>query len=235
PLHLAVPHRLAGEPAGGDPLVHPAAGRRLAVAGPRPGGLPLRAAVPVAPLAGPQAQRAHAGHGGRRRPARPHGGPVLARGARHEGSRARPVRALDGPGGGGGPGRGLAVDVRREPQGPAAAARRAGAARDARSGGGRPLMSGVSYEKEDADTRMVIRAGIVLALVTLVASVVVLFLFRWLGEREARGDAPPPPMAASLDPHRIPPGPRLQTRPAQDLEAVRAEEERTLTTYGWVD
>jgi len=46
-------------------------------------------------------------------------------------------------------------------------------------------MSGVSYEKEDADTRMVIRAGIVLALVTLVASVVVLFLFRWLGEREA--------------------------------------------------
>jgi len=96
-------------------------------------------------------------------------------------------------------------------------------------------MSGVSYEKEDADTRMVIRAGIVLALVTLVASVVVLFLFRWLGEREARGDAPPPPMAASLDPNRIPDGPRLQTRPAQDLEAVRAEEERTLTTYGWVD
>jgi hypothetical protein len=96
-------------------------------------------------------------------------------------------------------------------------------------------MSGVSYEKEDADTRMVIRAGIVLALVTLVASALVLFLFRWLAEREAKGDAPPPPMAALLDPHRLPPAPRLQTLPAQDLDAARAEEERTLTTYGWVD
>jgi hypothetical protein len=96
-------------------------------------------------------------------------------------------------------------------------------------------MSGVSYEKEDADTRAVIRAGILLGLVTLVASALVLFLFRWLAEREARGDAPPPPMAASLDPKRVPPVPRLQTVPAQDLDAARAEEERTLTTYGWVD
>ena len=96
-------------------------------------------------------------------------------------------------------------------------------------------MSGVSYEKEDPDTRGVIRAGIVLALVTLVASALVLFLFRWLAEREARGDAPPPPMAGSLDPARVPPAPRLQTLPAQDLAAVRAEEDRTLTTYGWVD
>jgi hypothetical protein len=96
-------------------------------------------------------------------------------------------------------------------------------------------MSGVSYEKEDADTRLVIRAGILLALATLVASALVLFLFRWLSEREAKGDAPPPPMASSLDPNRVPPAPRLQTLPAQDLDAVRAEEDRTLTTYGWVD
>ena len=34
-------------------------------------------------------------------------------------------------------------------------------------------MSGVSYEKEDADTRMVIRAGTLLALVTLFIKVVV--------------------------------------------------------------
>ena len=95
-------------------------------------------------------------------------------------------------------------------------------------------MSGVSYEKEDADTRLVIRAGIGLALATLVASALVLFLFRLLAQREARGDAPPPPMART-DPGRLPPAPRLQTLPAQDLAAVRAEEDRTLTTYGWVD
>ena len=96
-------------------------------------------------------------------------------------------------------------------------------------------MSGVSYEKEDADTRAVIRAGILLGLATLVASALVLFLFRWLGEREARGDAPPPPMASSMEPGRVPPAPRLQTLPAQDLTTARAEEERVLTTYGWVD
>ena len=59
-------------------------------------------------------------------------------------------------------------------------------------------MSGVSYEKEDANTRAVIRAGIALGLATLVASALVLFLFRWLAERETRGDAPPPPMASSM-------------------------------------
>jgi hypothetical protein len=95
-------------------------------------------------------------------------------------------------------------------------------------------VSGVSYEKEDADTRLVIRAGIVLALVTLVASALVLVLFRWLAEREARSDAPPPPMVRT-EPGRLPPAPRLQTLPAQDLAAVRAEEDRTLGTYGWVD
>jgi hypothetical protein len=95
-------------------------------------------------------------------------------------------------------------------------------------------VTGVSYEKQDADTRAIVRAGIALALVTLVASVLVLFFFRWLAEREAKGDAPPPPMSR-LEPDRLPPAPRLQTLPAQDLAAVRAEEDRTLTTYGWVD
>ena len=95
-------------------------------------------------------------------------------------------------------------------------------------------MSGVSYEKQDADTRAIVRAGIGLALATLVASALVLFFFRWLAEREARRDAPPPPMARA-EPGRLPPGPRLQTLPAQDLAAVRAEEDRTLSTYGWVD
>ena len=40
---------------------------------------------------------------------------------------------------------------------------------------------------------------------------------------------------AHVDPTRLPPAPRLQTLPAQDLAAVRAEEDRTLTSYGWVD
>jgi hypothetical protein len=95
-------------------------------------------------------------------------------------------------------------------------------------------VTGVSYEKKDADTRAIVRAGIGLALATLVTSALVLVFFRWLGARESREDAPPPPLAR-MEPGRQPPAPRLQTLPAQDLAAVRAEEDRTLTTYGWVD
>jgi hypothetical protein len=34
---------------------------------------------------------------------------------------------------------------------------------------------------------------------------------------------------------RLPPEPRLQTEPREDLRNLRESEERTLTTYGWVD
>jgi hypothetical protein len=95
-------------------------------------------------------------------------------------------------------------------------------------------VSGVSYEKTDAQTRWIIRSGIGLALATLVTSALVLVFFRWLGERERREDAPPPPLAR-MDPDRQPPAPRLQTLPAQDLATVKAEEDHTLSTYGWVD
>lgn len=95
-------------------------------------------------------------------------------------------------------------------------------------------MSEVSYEKSDANSRAIIRAGIVLALATLATSAIVLFLFRWLAERAQREDAPPPPLAR-MEPGREPPAPRLQTVPARDLATVRAEDERTLTSYGWVD
>jgi hypothetical protein len=95
-------------------------------------------------------------------------------------------------------------------------------------------VSEVSYEKTDADSRWIIRSGIGLALATLVTSALVLVFFRWLAVREAREDAPPPPMA-QMQAGRLPPAPRLQTLPAQDLAAVRAEEDRMLTTYGWVD
>jgi hypothetical protein len=33
----------------------------------------------------------------------------------------------------------------------------------------------------------------------------------------------------------VPPEPRLQTNPGEDLKALRAEEDRRLGTYGWID
>jgi len=33
----------------------------------------------------------------------------------------------------------------------------------------------------------------------------------------------------------VPPEPRLQTNPRQDLSDLRAREDQTLSSYGWVD
>jgi hypothetical protein len=42
------------------------------------------------------------------------------------------------------------------------------------------------------------------------------------------------PLASELR-RQTPPEPRLQTAPLKDLQALRAWEERVLTTYAWVD
>jgi hypothetical protein len=52
--------------------------------------------------------------------------------------------------------------------------------------------------------------------------------------REAARVAPQFPLAVGQE-NRLPPEPRLQTNPRQDLLDLRAAEETTLTTYGWVD
>lgn len=92
----------------------------------------------------------------------------------------------------------------------------------------------VRYETVDVRPGVVGRAlaGLVVATVVVVA---VLFpVFNAFKARAGRREPPPPPMGR-LDPGRLPAEPRLQTAPSQDLAAIRAEEERLLSSYGWVD
>ena len=42
------------------------------------------------------------------------------------------------------------------------------------------------------------------------------------------------PLAATQE-NRVPPGPRLQTNPRDDMRELRARDEEILTSYGWVD
>jgi hypothetical protein len=67
----------------------------------------------------------------------------------------------------------------------------------------------------------------------ILASALLLGLFQLLARQERRHDPPPPPLAQEAG--RLPPAPRLQSTPLQDLEELRAEEEKELTSYGWVD
>ena len=96
-----------------------------------------------------------------------------------------------------------------------------------------PSTSGV--EDDVIDFKGVYGFGIGLAVVTLIAHILMLWMFK--AEVAAVDAANPPrlyPLAVLQD-DRQPPEPRLQTNPRQDLADLRAAEATVLTGYGWVD
>ena len=89
------------------------------------------------------------------------------------------------------------------------------------------------------ETSDVAIGGIVGFAVTLVVSLVVVCGLIWVFYSSLRREAARPVPAefplASTSMRRLPPEPRLQTEPREDLRNLRESEERALTTYGWVD
>jgi hypothetical protein len=67
-----------------------------------------------------------------------------------------------------------------------------------------------------------------------VIQVVVWLLFVYLNGREAIDARTRNPLAAGQD-LRLPPAPRLQVTPRQDLRDLRAREDQLLNSYQWVD
>lgn len=100
-----------------------------------------------------------------------------------------------------------------------------------------PADGGVRYEKQDAEAGPVFHFGLWLVLGMGVSAAIVLGVFLLLQRRELAQDPPPPPLAWR-EAGRLPPAPRLQTAPIQDLAAMREESRKLLegdTAYGWVD
>ena len=89
------------------------------------------------------------------------------------------------------------------------------------------------YEQRDASPAAIVRFAIGLVVVLVVVAFVLLGLFSLFARQQRRHDPPPPPLAPQAG--RLPPEPRLQTTPLQDLEQVRAQEDKELSSYGWVD
>jgi hypothetical protein len=92
----------------------------------------------------------------------------------------------------------------------------------------------VRHEKRDVSAGAVARFGLILAVVTVLTAVLLYPVFGWLRTREGRQDPPAPPMGRQA-PGRLPPEPRLQVAPPQELEAARREADQVLQSYGWVD
>jgi hypothetical protein len=94
-------------------------------------------------------------------------------------------------------------------------------------------MSDVRHEPTDAEAPAVVRVLLALLVVTAVVAFGLVYLTKGLASFERSADPPQAPLAQ--EPGRVPPEPRLQTQPFADIEHQRAEELRTLSSYGWVD
>lgn len=94
-----------------------------------------------------------------------------------------------------------------------------------------PQHSTYSHETTDASVRPIVLTGVALAIIAGIVLAISVGLFRFLVKRPAETSANP--MASELS--QFPPAPRIEDHPASELEQLRQSEDRTLTTYGWVD
>jgi hypothetical protein len=96
-------------------------------------------------------------------------------------------------------------------------------------------MSGhLHHEASDVDLRAILGVGAGLAAGAIVISALVWLLFLHLSNREAHGAPLEFPLAAGQA-QRLPPEPRLQTDPREDLRVLRESEDKVLRSYGWID
>lgn len=92
----------------------------------------------------------------------------------------------------------------------------------------------VHHEESDVNLRGILGFAAVLIVAAVMIHVGVWLLFGFFESRAAHRAAPEYPLAAGTS-SRVPPEPRLQTNPRQDLSDLRANEDAILTGYGWVD
>lgn len=90
-----------------------------------------------------------------------------------------------------------------------------------------------TYERRDTNNRALAYFAVILILTVVLAMVFVRFVFDYFQKTQPLGPAATP--FESTVTRTLPPLPRLQVQPAQDLEQYKYEQQRTLETYGWVD
>jgi hypothetical protein len=91
----------------------------------------------------------------------------------------------------------------------------------------------VAHEHSDVNVRAILLFGAALIVVAVAIHGGVWLLFEVFARRTAAADPRPAPLAQPAG--QLPPNPRLQTRPVNELKAMRADEETQLTMEGPVD
>jgi hypothetical protein len=75
--------------------------------------------------------------------------------------------------------------------------------------------------------------GVGLMVITALVLLLMSWLFTAFSTRQAAHDTPPSSLAQTRP--ALPPEPRLQVAPPQELQQLRASEDAVLHSYGWVD
>jgi hypothetical protein len=91
------------------------------------------------------------------------------------------------------------------------------------------------HEESDVNIRAIFSFAIGLFVVAAVVHVAIYFVFVYFNNREAGANAVRAYPLSIGQENRLPPEPRLQNNPKQDLRDLRAAEDRILTGYRWVD
>jgi len=92
----------------------------------------------------------------------------------------------------------------------------------------------VGHEETDAEIGPLVRSAIFLTLLMLITAALTVGFYKYLDAREQSEKRPRYPLAEGVA-RPVPPLPRLQTFPFDDVKGLRREEAKLLDHYAWVD
>ena len=92
----------------------------------------------------------------------------------------------------------------------------------------------VAYEHGDADVFTISKYTLALVFGIAIAASAMYGLFNFFNGEANKEEATVPQVIQDQRP-KLPPAPRLQRFPKQDLRDLRAEEDTQISSYGWVD
>ena len=97
-----------------------------------------------------------------------------------------------------------------------------------------PPPAAVGHETSDAQAAPIIKFLVFLGVVTIVVAGLVVLFYNYLERREAQEKTARYPLAAGRA-RPLPPTPRLQTYPFDDIKDLRRQQQQPLQGYEWVD
>lgn len=100
--------------------------------------------------------------------------------------------------------------------------------------GEEPKNPHVHHEPGDVDARALTKFGLGMSGLVVVFLFGLWGLFQYFAKREAEL-GPAPSQGAGVAAQKLPPEPRLQPNPVRDLRQMRADEDRLMSQYAWID